>query len=52
MILPVWHSITKSDVLHYSPSLADKVAICTGNRPLNEVADALAKVLANELGTI
>ena len=52
VILPVWHGVTKKDVLEYSPSLADKVAISTGNRPIDEVADALAEVLANEPGAI
>ena len=26
VILPIWHGITKQEVLDYSPSLADKVA--------------------------
>ena len=52
VILPVWHEVTKQDVLRYSPSLADKVAISTQLRPLDEVADALANVLANEPGAI
>src|SRR4051794_29995443 len=27
LILPVWHGVTREDVLEYSPSLADKVAV-------------------------
>jgi hypothetical protein len=26
LILPVWHQVTKADVMGYSPSLADKLA--------------------------
>lgn len=26
VILPIWHNVTKDDVLRYSPSLADKIA--------------------------
>lgn len=33
VILPVWHGITKSDVLEYSPSLADKVAVMSDENP-------------------
>lgn len=33
VILPVWHEIDKRDVLEYSPSLADKVAIKTDQHP-------------------
>ena len=45
VILPVWHNITKNDVLHFSPSLADKVAVVTTDRTLNAVARELVKVL-------
>jgi hypothetical protein len=27
LIIPIWHNISKQDILEYSPSLADKVAI-------------------------
>ena len=45
VILPVWHNITKNDVLQFSPSLADKVAVVTRGRTLKAVAMELAKVL-------
>ena len=28
ILLPIWHDITKQEVIDYSPSLADKVALC------------------------
>jgi hypothetical protein len=31
VILPVWHGVTKKEVLHCSPFLADKVAADTGD---------------------
>jgi hypothetical protein len=37
-ILPVWHEITKDDVLGYSPSLADKVALSTSTYRVDEIA--------------
>lgn len=46
VILPIWHKVTKRDVLRFSPTLADKVAVNTkGNKVMN-VARELAKVLA------
>lgn len=45
LILPVWHNVTHEDVLKYSPTLADKMALDTGKMSLEEIAEALAKVL-------
>jgi hypothetical protein len=41
LILPIWHKVTRDDVLRYSPSLADKLA-----RPSSEVsiADLAAEI--------
>ena len=40
MILPIWHKITKTDVMNYSPNLADKIALNTSfsKRALNPIA--------------
>ncbi len=46
VILPVWHNATKEEVLSYSPSLADKVAVTTQGKTTLRVARALAKVLS------
>lgn len=48
VILPVWYKITKDDLLAYSPTLADKVAVTTNKKPIKAVAAALAEVLAEE----
>lgn len=45
LILPVWHNIGHKDVLEYSPSLADKIALDTQKMTLEEIAEALAEVL-------
>lgn len=45
LILPVWHNVGYEDVLEYSPSLADKLALDTDKKSLKEIAEALAEVL-------
>jgi uncharacterized protein YxjI len=45
-ILPVWHEITKEEVLGYSPSLADKVALSTATYTVEEIAQEIAEVVA------
>lgn len=48
MILPVWHKITKNEVISFSPALADKVALNTSLQSIEEIAGQLAEVI---LGT-
>ncbi len=45
VILPVWHNIGKADVLKYSPTLADKVALDSSKISIEAMADDLAIVL-------
>jgi hypothetical protein len=45
VILPVWYKITKEDILQYSPTLADKIAVVTKGRGIKKVAAELAKAL-------
>jgi hypothetical protein len=45
IILPLWHKVTKDQVLSYSPSLADKVALNTSLATLDEIVAALEPVL-------
>lgn len=44
-ILPVWHKVTKDEVLGYSPSLADKVALNTSIHTADEIAAEIADVI-------
>jgi hypothetical protein len=44
VILPIWHKVTKDEVLNFSPTLADKVALNTSVHSLDEIADELRKL--------
>jgi len=45
VILPIWHKVSKDEVLFYSPSLADKVALNSSLFSTEEIAERLAEVL-------
>ena len=45
VILPVWHGVTKQQVIEYSPSLADKVARSTATHTVEEIAAEIASVI-------
>ncbi|MFN0244755.1 MAG: DUF1883 domain-containing protein [Planctomycetota bacterium] len=47
-LLPIWHGITKQQVLDYSPSLADKVARSTGTHTVAEIAAEIAELLRGD----
>jgi hypothetical protein len=38
ILLPIWHNITKQEVVDFSPSLADKVARSTATHTIDEIA--------------
>lgn len=44
-LLPIWHEITKAEVVAFSPSLADKVARSTGNHTVEEIAAEIAELI-------
>jgi hypothetical protein len=44
-ILPIWHKVSKDEVARYSPSLADKVALNTSLKTVDEIADTLIGLL-------
>lgn len=46
VILPLWHRITKSELIQHSPSLADKVARNTADSTVEEIAQEIADVIA------
>lgn len=48
VILPVWHEVTKADILKYSPPLADKIAADTSRQTIREIAKQIALVLNEE----
>jgi len=51
VVLPVWHQVQRDDVLSYSPSLADKVAV-NSSLGLEEVARRLAAIIRPEGSTL
>lgn len=45
MILPIWHKTSKSEVIKFSPTLADKVALNSSLMTIEEIAKELAEVV-------
>jgi hypothetical protein len=48
VILPVWHEVSKADILKYSPPLADKIAADTSRQTIREISKEIALVLNEE----
>jgi len=44
-LLPIWHGISKQEVLDYSPSIADKVARSTTSYTVDEIAAEISTLL-------
>ena len=45
VLLPVWHKLTKQEVVAFSPSLADKLARNTATHTVVEIAQEIAALL-------
>lgn len=45
IILPIWHNITKREVIDFSPSLADKLARNTATHTVEEIASEIAELI-------
>lgn len=43
VILPIWHKISKNEVLSFSPIIADMLAINTTDFTIDEIAEQIAK---------
>lgn len=48
-IIPIWHNISKDDLINYSASLVMKYAINTSNLSLDEIVSKLLKVIHPKL---
>ena len=48
MLLPVWHNLTKKEVMAYSPIIAGKLAMNTASMTPTEIAEEFAKLLEVE----
>ena len=47
-LLPIWHNLTKKQVMDYSPILASKLAMTTATMTAEEMADELLDMLSSE----
>lgn len=45
VLLPIWHGVTKKQVMEYSPSLADKVARSTATHTVEEIATEIGELI-------
>lgn len=45
VLLPIWHNITKAELIAYSPSLADKLARSTATHTIEEIAAEILEVI-------
>lgn len=46
VMLPIWHNITKDEVIAYSPTLADKIARNTAVDSIEDIAAEIADLIA------
>lgn len=44
-ILPIWHGVSKDQIINFSPNLANKVALNTANQSILEIVEALSELL-------
>jgi len=51
VILPLWHNLTKEELIKYSPTLADKYALRTFELGITELAVEIIKVVRPDLST-
>lgn len=47
VLLPIWHNLTKKEVMEYSPIIASKLAMNTASMTPTEIACELKKLLSN-----
>lgn len=49
VILPIWHNITRNEILRYSPILADKFALSTKDKDYKELAIEIIKIIRPDI---
>lgn len=47
ILLPIWHNVSKKEVMAYSPSLADRLARTTSTHTVEEIATEIVDVIRN-----
>lgn len=45
ILLPIWHNVSKQEVISYSPSLADRLARSTATHTVDEIAAEIVEVI-------
>lgn len=45
VVLPIWHKVTKNEVINFSPTLADKLALNTSIHTISEIVNSLKDLL-------
>lgn len=48
MLLPIWHNLTKQQVMNYSPIIASKLAMTTASMTAGEIAKEMQSLLLEE----
>lgn len=48
VLLPIWYGVSHSDVMDYSPTLADKVALSSESMSVEEMASELISYIRQE----
>lgn len=48
VLLPIWHEVTKQEVIAFSPSIADKLARSTATHTVEEISEEIAQVIRGE----
>ena len=48
ILLPIWHEISKDEVIAHSSSLADRIALRTSDHGIKEIADEIASVITSQ----
>lgn len=48
-LLPVWHNLTKQQVMNFSPIIANKLAMSTATMTSKEIAEELVKLLPDNI---
>jgi TIR domain len=49
LVLPIWHGITRKDLLQYSPALADRLAKISGSDSYQEIVGSLLSMLGRSV---
>jgi hypothetical protein len=49
VIIPVWHNVSREDVLRYSPPLADKIALQSNQYSTDELAIRIIQIIRPDL---